>query len=104
MWYSAVRVRDIIFLYSKCGLGIAWYGIVYGMVICIVWYGMVCNGDTWCGMVWHGIIWYGMVWCGMAWHGVAWCCMVWYSTTVFTISKILYLLNFQLFQYYLTLS
>ena len=36
--------------------GMAWYGMVYGMVSCLIGYGM-----RWYGMAWHGMVRCGMV-------------------------------------------
>ena len=49
--------------------------MVYGVVLCMVWYGVVC--DVVCGVV-YGVVWctrgvvYVVTWCGFVW------CMVWH--------------------------
>jgi hypothetical protein len=40
------------------------YGVAYGMVYGMVWLGIVLY------MIWCGVVWYGMVWCGVVWCGV----------------------------------
>ena len=31
----------------------------------------------WCGMVWRGVVKRSVVWRGVVWRGVTWCGMVW---------------------------
>ena len=68
------------------GFGVAWLGMVYGLVWCgMVWCGMVVKCDliwyTWNGVVLFGMEWCGLlVECGLIWY--AWCGLVLFTGRV----------------------
>ena len=41
--------------------------MVFAMVRCVVWCGVVCCGVVWCGWGWGGVRWVGVRWVGPGW-------------------------------------
>ena len=44
-------------------INLVWFG--FGLVLVLVWFGLVWGGLVWCGLVWFGLVWFGLVWFGL---------------------------------------
>ena len=72
LWCGMVQC-GVVWCGQWCGMvqyGMIWYGVIqYGMVYCVVQYGMIWCGVVWCDIVWYGILCYVIVH-GMRWYGI----------------------------------